>query len=87
MKIIAFLKKLFAIILIDMYNVFSYSAIWLLCVGVFIGLLLVINSAAALPDVHFSYSTDECVEVVNYKEGHNYTCEDLPTKFYHVWVQ
>jgi hypothetical protein len=46
-----------------------------------------VNSALQLPDVYFSYSTDECVKVVNYKEDHNYSCELLPAKFHHVWVQ
>ena len=46
-----------------------------------------VNNALSLPDVYFSYSTDECVKVVNYKEDHNYSCELLPAKFHHVWVQ
>lgn len=46
-----------------------------------------INNAVSLPDVHFSYSTGECVEVINYAEGHKYTCDNQPTKFYHVWVE
>jgi hypothetical protein len=73
------------IIGVIMYNVFSYSVMGLMCAGVFGGLVMAINSSASLPDVHFSYSTDECVRVVNYREGHNYTCDNLPTKYYHVW--
>ena len=45
------------------------------------------TTGASLPDVHFSYSTQECVKVVNYIEGHKYTCENLPSRYYHVWVQ
>lgn len=41
----------------------------------------------ALPDVMFSYSTDECVQVMNYVEGENYSCENFPAKFHHVWVK
>lgn len=41
----------------------------------------------AIPDVWFSYSTDECVKVVNYDKDYNYSCENLPTKFNHVWVE
>lgn len=40
-----------------------------------------------LPDVWFSYSTDECVKVLNYRETDTYSCENLPEKFNHVWVQ
>ena len=45
------------------------------------------STGASLPDVHFSYSTQECVKVVNYIDGHKYTCENLPSRSYHVWVQ
>ena len=45
------------------------------------------NHAVSLPDVHFSNSTQECVTVVNYAEHHNYSCEHLPNKYYHVWVE
>jgi hypothetical protein len=43
--------------------------------------------ASMLPDVHFSYSTGECVEVLNYVEDEIWDCENLPEKFYHVWVE
>ena len=43
--------------------------------------------ALAMPDVWFSYSTDECVKVINYDEGENYSCENMPSKFNHVWVK
>ena len=43
--------------------------------------------AMTLPDVWFSYSTGECVNVLNYKENDMYSCENLPEKFNHVWVQ
>lgn len=44
-----------------------------------------INTALGLPNVHFDYETNECVYVDNFG-GTNYTCEDLPKRFYHVWV-
>jgi hypothetical protein len=50
------------------------------------GVFLLIDSALSIPDVHFSYSTDACVTVLNYAEGDNYSCENLPSKFNHVWV-
>jgi len=40
-----------------------------------------------LPDVHFSYSTNECVEVINYMPNHNFDCDNLPFRFFHVWVE
>lgn len=59
--------------------------------GIFIGavcgaLTYMFLDAMSLPDVWFSYSTDECVKVINYVEGENYSCENLPTKFNHIWV-
>ena len=51
------------------------------------GLFAMANYAMSIPDVHFSYSTDSCVQVLNYAEGDNYTCENMPTKFNHVWVK
>ena len=39
------------------------------------------------PDVHISHSTGECVRVLNYVEDHNFTCEDLPSKYNKVWVK
>jgi hypothetical protein len=50
------------------------------------GLAYAISTAAAMPDVHVSYATNECVRVVNYADT-NYTCENYPSKFNHVWVQ
>ena len=66
---------------------FGYVVTGFMVCAVTAGLVLAINSAAALPDVHFSYKTNECVKVVNYIEGHNYTCDNLPTKYYHVWEE
>jgi hypothetical protein len=46
----------------------------------------VVLEATAMPDVHVSYSTRECVEVINYADT-DYSCENYPVKFNHVWVQ
>ena len=51
------------------------------------GLVYLWLEALSMPDVWFSYSTDECVQVINYHEGDKYSCEDLPTKFNHIWVK
>jgi hypothetical protein len=52
-----------------------------------IGIGAVVKTALDTPDVWFSYSTDECVKVINYVEGENYSCENMPSKFNHVWVE
>lgn len=43
-------------------------------------------NVAAMPDVHISYSTGECVKVVNYTDE-VFTCDNYPSKFNHVWAQ
>jgi hypothetical protein len=47
--------------------------------------LHVTNKTLAMPDVWFSYSTNECVKVINYTDE-IFSCETLPSKFNHVWV-
>lgn len=49
--------------------------------------LHVLHVASSIPDVYFSHTSDECVKVVNYAEGDNYTCYNLPAKFNHVWAR
>ena len=49
------------------------------------GALAGLVHALSIPDVHFSYSTGDCVEVINYTEE-QFTCENMPEKFNHVWV-
>ena len=51
------------------------------------GLMYAFLDAASMPDVWFSYSTDECVKVINYDKADKYSCENLPKKFNHVWVK
>lgn len=51
------------------------------------GLVYAFLTALSLPDVWFSYSTGECVKVLNYEPSHNFSCENLPFRFYHVWVE
>lgn len=64
-------------------NIGLGAAVFLLVFGFTYGML----SAAEKPDVWFSYSTGECVKVLNYVEEDQYSCENLPKKFYHVWVE
>ena len=37
------------------------------------------------PDVHFSNSTGECVKVINYGDD-EYSCDNMPKRYNHVWV-
>jgi hypothetical protein len=46
-----------------------------------------VSNALTLPDVWYSYSTGDCVKVLNYAKGDTYSCENLPSRFYHVWVE
>jgi hypothetical protein len=47
--------------------------------------------AFSIPDMHVSYDTRQCVEVVNHPSAlfstTNYSCENRPEKFNHIWVQ
>lgn len=49
------------------------------------GFAYALVTAARMPDVHVSYSTGECVRVINYADT-NYSCEDQPQKYNHIWV-
>ena len=66
-----------------------YDTISVLILSALIGglALAMIFNITGTPDVHMSYSTGECVEVINYDERFNYTCENLPEKYNHIWVE
>jgi hypothetical protein len=70
-----------------MKKVFDYTVSVAIVAGMVVGLGYAIASASAMPDVHFSYASGECVKVINYKENVVYTCENYPEKFHHVWVK
>lgn len=67
-----------------MFNNLGFSILFGVCCGLLAYAFLTVMS---LPDVWVSYSTDECVKVINYVEGQNYSCENMPEKFNHVWVK
>jgi len=52
---------------------------------------LMMDYAFSIPNVLESYSTGECVEVENYPgivfNQEMYSCENMPSKFYHVYVK
>lgn len=62
-----------------------YTVIFTCLIGA--GFFMSLVSAANMPDVHISHSTGECVEVINYDERFDYTCENYPEKYNHVWVK
>ena len=66
-----------------------YDTISVLIICVLIGglTLAMIFNSLGMPDVHISHSTGECVEVINYDERFNYTCENYPEKYNHIWVE
>lgn len=41
----------------------------------------------SMPEVQISHSTGECVKVVNFSESDKFTCDDLPSRYNHVWVK
>ena len=69
--------------------------IYALCIlgALLLGLALIKQFAAVLdqPQVHFSYPSDECVRVRDFKaeaEGRpsEWSCDNLPAKYEKVWV-
>jgi hypothetical protein len=67
----------------NMYRYAGYALATTLLLGSFFYSL---NSALSMPDVHFSYSTGECVEVINYTDE-VFACDNYPKKYNHVWVE
>jgi hypothetical protein len=43
--------------------------------------------AVDIPDVHWSNTANECVDVVNYAKNDEFSCENLPSKYNKVWVK
>ena len=61
-------------------------------IALFAGVLFTFSDyALSIPSVKMSYTTNACVEVENYPSTlfgtTEYSCENMPTKFNHVWVQ
>ena len=45
------------------------------------------QNALDMPTVESSNATGECVEVINYAEGDDYDCDNLPERYNHRWVR
>ena len=67
-------------------NRHDYFATGFLGFLILVSLGAILNISANMPDVHVSHSTNECVKVINYGNT-NYTCDNLPSKYNHIWVQ
>jgi len=57
-----------------------------LLVSIVLLAVLGVNSAMSVPDMHVSHTTGECVKVINYADT-NYSCENQPQKYNHIWVK
>jgi len=56
--------------------------------GVIFGMAVnAVENVLDMPDVYWSNTTNECVGVVNYANGDDYSCNDLPSKYNKVWVK
>lgn len=64
----------------------DYTISYLLVGGLFVLLVYMMLFMTSMPDVHVSYSTGECVEVINYGDQ-DWTCDNLPRKYTHIWVE
>ena len=57
----------------------------------FIAFFVLCDLAWTGSDVLISYSTNECVEVINldgvFFSAGDYDCENLPPRYNHVWVK
>ncbi len=45
-----------------------------------------LSYAGSIPEMQVSHSTGECVSVINYGDT-NYSCENQPRKYHHVWTK
>jgi hypothetical protein len=64
-----------------------------IAIGMFFGagIFALTDYAFSIPDVMVSYETNMCKQVQNYDSvlfgTTEYSCENMPTKFNHIWVQ
>jgi hypothetical protein len=45
------------------------------------------NQSLKLPVVQFSYKGNSCAQVINVAGPDTFTCNNLPKKYIHEWVQ
>ena len=64
----------------------DYIISYILVGGLFTLLVYMLVFTSYIPDVHVSHSTGECVKVINYGDQ-DWSCDNLPSKYTHIWVQ
>lgn len=59
-----------------------------IAIGLFLvwGLFTALDGLLSQPEVHESWTTKQCVRVIN-GDGSEGSCDNLPDKYKHVWVQ
>ena len=67
-------------------KILDYTISYILVIGLFAFLVYMLIFTSYIPDVHVSYSTGECVKVINYGDQ-DWSCDNLPSKYTHIWVQ
>lgn len=70
-----------------MKSIFDYAVSVAIVFGLIAFLFYTFLASVAIPDVHVSYETGDCVKVLNYVEEDKYSCENMPSKYNHVWVK
>lgn len=70
-----------------MNNIKEILFVGVCTIAIAAGITYTVSTALSLPDVWFSWESNECVKVVNYADGDNYTCANLPSRFYHINVK
>ena len=67
-------------------RILDYTISYILVIGLFALLVYMLIFTSYIPDVHVSHSTGECVKVINYGDQ-DWSCDNLPSKYPHIWVQ
>lgn len=64
-------------------RVLRYVIMFSIAIGAF---MLLLDYLCSIPIVYESQSTGKCVQVSDVTENH-YTCDNMPLKYFHIWVQ
>lgn len=70
-----------------MKAIIDYTIALVVVIGLFATLIFMMLRTDDMPDVYVSNSTNECVKVINYDSRFDYSCETLPEKYNHIWVE
>ena len=55
----------------------AFAALLSIITASLIGINNYVNQYRLLPEVHFSASDEKCIKVVNFENGHAFTCNDV----------